>query len=336
MSAPSKFTTFNCDEIITETPPCIIDGESNVPSLFHSKTSSNELLTGIILAAIVLSSRANLKSLEASFTKPGSTVPSTFNGCGFPSEDLLRIFRKMVRESDTGSMTVSTDSAYNRSPFCFIPRCAASVSLSTTDDHELYEVGKDHGTCPLHGTLCKPGTFTAVPTYNAVMLVPFVGVLAGIGNGLKGIATNASKSTIKVHSLLLCKLISDVLKTNKTRPVKVIIIFFKEWQQNAALNKVLRLIHNTKFSPRELPIVLLFNLWFAYTIHWSNSSTRYEHISKDIFQLFTNKFLELYDELRKKGKRTDLPGTDIVSSELHKLLNDFFSTVSTAESHVYP
>jgi len=35
-------------------------------------------------------------------------------------------------------------------------------------------------------------------------------------------------------------------------------------------------------------------------------------------------------------RESDLPGTDIVSSELHKLLNDFFSTVSTAESHVYP
>ena len=71
-------------------------------------------------------------------------------------------------------------------------------------------------------------------------------------------------------------------------------------------------------------------------MYWFNRPTTYEHITKDVFQLLTNKFIGLYDELRKKGTRTDLPETDTVSSELHKTLNDFFTTAPTVESSVSP
>lgn len=172
-------------------------------------------------------------------------------------------------------MTASADAAYNGGSCCFIPQCAVTVSLSTTDgttgDHGLYEVGEKHGECGLHKTLCESGTVTVSPTYNSVILVAFVGILAGIGNGLTGIATKAKKSTVKVSPILLHSLISDVFKSNKYTPVKFTLPFFKDWQQNATLNKVLYLVHVTKFSTRELPIVLLFNLWFAHSMHWFNS-----------------------------------------------------------------
>ena len=102
-----------------------------------------------------------------------------------PSKDLLTIFRRNARTANPKSMTMPAASAFNGSAFCLIPGCALHVSLSTTGDRELYEVDKDHGTVPLHLSFSKPATFSAVPTYSAVIYVAFVGILAGLGNGLK-------------------------------------------------------------------------------------------------------------------------------------------------------
>ena len=261
LSKEPKYTTYDCDKIDGSTSACITDGELDFHYLFGTKrVPHQEVYRDIILGNIVLSSRINLKSLGASFARTSWGRSYTFNSSGYPSQDLLDIYKRMVRNSATGSMNVSTEAAYNGSSCCFVPQCALTVSLSTTDgtmgDHELYEVDEKHGDCGFHKSLCKSGTVTISPTYNSVVLVAFVGILAGIGNGLKNIDTKARKSTVKVTPLLLSKLISDVLRSDKHTPARFSLPFFKDWQQNVTLNQVLQLIHNTQFSLNELKIVL--------------------------------------------------------------------------------
>ena len=333
------YAAFDCPKINRESAsaaPYVLNGELSVEHLFDMKMDIRDFFKGVAHALIVLSSRATTKTLGSMVApSPGATRPATLFGCGFPSSDLFDKIKAVVPNT---SMTTNVEAAHLSSPWgcnsnecCLFNGCAVTTDLCNTDSihRERFEVPRSHFGVPFHLGFHESPEVTLSPTYNAVIFLAYIGMLVGLGKGL--LTIKPSKSNVILTHTFLAYTILEALACKDFEQVKFTYGLFMKWQQNKTLNVVLIKLHDSNFSTNELQIVLVFNLWFAYTMHWSNSSDSHKHISKDIFLLFSERFLVLYRKLSKK--RSGLPAPSLVKFELNQLVNNFFPTVSIKTSH---